>query len=179
MNEPKLFQELLECLKWYVEEDDVIENEAWLEYNAYFIAGKRRAEKAIEAAELLINTKKVCILKQDTYSNIKEYDKFLQSIKEQIETKITEGINLGTFEHEPKSNCMEILLHDIAFTYVNPEIIDNKLYVNIRPIKTNRGDQLKNFFDNELDLKFKVHCMRNTHYDNEEFTLNTIQVYLN
>ena len=59
MNDSKILQELLECLKWYVEEDDVNDSEEANveEWNAYWIRGKRRAEKAIEAADNFINLK--------------------------------------------------------------------------------------------------------------------------
>ena len=40
-------KELVECLKWYVENDDVQEGGRWEEVNAHWIEGKRRAMKVL------------------------------------------------------------------------------------------------------------------------------------
>lgn len=39
---------LLECLEWYVQQDDVIE---FMEGNEFWVDGKRRAESAIQQAK--------------------------------------------------------------------------------------------------------------------------------
>lgn len=43
----KRIAELTECLRWYVENDDTNEGGKWNESNAHWIAGKRRAQRAL------------------------------------------------------------------------------------------------------------------------------------
>ena len=50
-NLQKKIAELASCLRWYVEEDDVQEGLRWEESNAYWLAGKRRAQAALESLE--------------------------------------------------------------------------------------------------------------------------------
>lgn len=53
-----IIEELIKCLQWYVDEDEVIEGEAkgvnWDEENAYWIEGKNKAIKAIAWARLTL-----------------------------------------------------------------------------------------------------------------------------
>lgn len=55
-------RQLVDALNWYIEEDDTIEGdeptsfgETWNEINAPWIAGKRRAEAVVDAAEAILN----------------------------------------------------------------------------------------------------------------------------
>ena len=50
-NLQKKIAELASCLRWYVEEDDVSEGPRWEESNAYWLAGKRRAQAVLESLE--------------------------------------------------------------------------------------------------------------------------------
>lgn len=47
----KKVAELTECLRWYVENDDTNEGGKWDESNAHWIAGKRRAQRALGMEE--------------------------------------------------------------------------------------------------------------------------------
>ena len=56
-------RQLVDALNWYIDEDDTIEGdeptsfgETWNDINAPWIAGKRRAEAAIDAAEAILNS---------------------------------------------------------------------------------------------------------------------------
>lgn len=46
--------ELGVCLEWYIAEDDTNEGGRWDESNAHWIAGKRRAEQAIDTHRLFV-----------------------------------------------------------------------------------------------------------------------------
>ena len=41
-------QQLVDCLQWYVENDDTYEGGKWEEDNAFWLRGKRRAEALLE-----------------------------------------------------------------------------------------------------------------------------------
>lgn len=40
--------QLIECLSWYVETDEVYEGGEWEEENAYWLEGKRKAQALLE-----------------------------------------------------------------------------------------------------------------------------------
>lgn len=100
---------------------------------------------------------KLCITDKDSIPfNATNSTELLEEIKNQINSKIEKGSNLGSLG-ESKSHIMD--LHRVAFKYTNPQIINNQLYVDVEPINTPLGILLKAYIkdiaENGLDYVMK------------------------
>ncbi len=67
----------------------------------------------------------------------------IESMKDQILTKIESGSNFGMLG----SSDGVITLDKVAFTYDNPQIIDGKLYIDFKVLDTPQGKILNELID--------------------------------
>jgi hypothetical protein len=88
--------------------------------------------------------KRVCITdEQSVPYNATNSTEVIESMKEQILEKVEKSYNYGIWGH-PDINCP---LGELAFTYDNPQIIDGKLYVDLKILDTTKGKAMKDLID--------------------------------
>jgi hypothetical protein len=73
------------------------------------------------------------------------------NIKSQMEDLICDGCTMGVFG---LNGDVFISLSNAAFTYSNPQIIDNKLYIDIKLLDTPKGLLIQNIVDDLSNCQF-------------------------
>lgn len=100
-----------------------------------------------------MNTKftKVCITDENSipYKAMNSVE-VIKTIKEQIDKNIENEQNLGVLDDD---DSLVITLSSVAFKYHNPQIIDNKLYVDIEVLKTPHGLVMEKLFKSNDDFR--------------------------
>lgn len=100
-----------------------------------------------------MNTKftKVCITDENSipYKAMNSVE-VIKTIKEQIDKNIENEQNLGVLDDD---DSLVITLSSVAFKYYNPQIIDNKLYVDIEVLKTPHGLVMEQLFKSNDDFR--------------------------
>lgn len=89
---------------------------------------------------------KVCITDEKSVPfNAPNSIELIEQIKNQINTKVETGSNLGVVNNGWDN--LTIDLSKVAFSYSNPQIINSKLYVDLQILETPKGDNLKKMLD--------------------------------
>ena len=73
----------------------------------------------------------------------------MERIKEQIAEKIENKHNMGVLDDDG----LVVNLCNVAFKYYNPQIIDNKVYVDIEVFDTPKGLIMKQLFKSNDDFR--------------------------
>lgn len=88
--------------------------------------------------------KNVCITdEQSVPYNATNSTEVIESMKEQILEKVEKSYNYGIWGY-PDINCP---LGELAFTYDNPQIVDGKLYVDLKILDTTKGKVVRDLID--------------------------------
>lgn len=89
---------------------------------------------------------KVCITDEKSVPfNAPNSIELIEQIKNQINTKVETGSNLGVVNNGLDN--LTIDLSKVAFSYSNPQIINGKLYVDLQILETPEGYNLKKMLD--------------------------------
>ena len=89
--------------------------------------------------------KDVCILdEQSRFWNAPNLSELVNTIQEQLSSKAEQKNGMGIFGYS--SDCV-VDLDRVAFTYKNPRVIENKIYIDVEISDTPMGKIVKCLFD--------------------------------
>lgn len=97
--------------------------------------------------------KDVCILDEKSrFWNAPNLTELLETIKTQIEEK--KGKFIGTL-NQPEYNTIDLM--EAAFLCENPRVVENRLYVDLKILHTEKGLVLKHLIEDTIPKNLSTH----------------------
>lgn len=94
-------------------------------------------------------------------------------LNELITNKEKRGVLYGEYRKLPNDYNIGLFFKNVSHTIDNITFVDNKIYADIKFLKTEYGIKLKNYiYDNNLDVKFNIRAISKE--ENDSITISQI-----